>query len=39
MFRPVHVTPLEGYRLHVRFADGVEGNLDLSKQSLADASG
>ena len=26
----VHVSPLLGYRLHVRFADGTEGEVDAS---------
>ena len=32
MVRPVKVEPLTGYRLHVRYADGVEGIIDLSEQ-------
>ena len=32
MVRPVKVEPLKGYRLRVRYADGVEGIIDLSKQ-------
>jgi hypothetical protein len=30
MFRPVEVTPLPGYKLHLRYADGVAGDVDLS---------
>lgn len=30
MFKPINVTPLQGYKLYVRFVDGVEGNVDLS---------
>jgi len=30
MFKPVKVTPLPGYAIHVRYADGVEGDVDLS---------
>jgi hypothetical protein len=30
MFKPTAVTPLDGYKLHLRFADGVEGTVDLS---------
>ena len=30
MFRPAEVRPLPGYRLWVRFTDGVEGVVDLS---------
>jgi hypothetical protein len=29
MFRPVEVKALSGYRLWVRFSDGVEGEIDL----------
>jgi Protein of unknown function (DUF2442) len=32
MRRPVKVEPLSGYRLRVRYADGVEGIIDLSDQ-------
>jgi hypothetical protein len=32
MVRPVKVEPLNGYRLRVRYADGLEGIIDLSKQ-------
>src|SRR5438093_4832587 len=32
MVRPVTVEPLSGYRLRVRYADGVEGIIDLSDQ-------
>jgi hypothetical protein len=30
MFKPVDVKPLAGYKLHLRYADGVEGDVDLS---------
>lgn len=30
MFRPIEVKPLPGYRLHVRYSDGVAGEVDLS---------
>jgi hypothetical protein len=30
MFKPVKVTPLPGYKLRLRYADGVEGEVDLS---------
>lgn len=30
MFRPIAVRALPGYRLWVRYADGVEGEVDLS---------
>ena len=30
MVKPVDVTPLPGYRLRLRYADGVEGEVDLS---------
>lgn len=30
VLRPTDVKPLSGYRLHVRYADGVEGEVDLS---------
>lgn len=30
MFRPVHVEALPGFRLRVRYSDGVEGEVDLS---------
>ena len=30
MFKPVDVKPLPGYRLHIRYSDGVEGEADLS---------
>ncbi len=30
MFKPVQVKVLSGYRLWVKFADGVEGEADLS---------
>jgi hypothetical protein len=32
MVRPIKVEPLSGYRLRVRYADGVEGIIDLSDQ-------
>jgi len=32
MVRPVTVEPLRGYRLRLRYADGVEGIIDLSDQ-------
>ena len=32
MVRPVKVEPLSEYRLRVRYADGVEGVIDLSDQ-------
>lgn len=32
MTRPVRIEPLSGYRLRVRYADGVEGIIDLSDQ-------
>lgn len=32
MQRVVSVTPLEGFRLHVVFSDGVEGEVDLSER-------
>ncbi len=32
MCRVLSVTPLHGYRLHVTFADGVEGEVDLSER-------
>jgi uncharacterized protein DUF2442 len=32
MVRPVKVEPLSGYRLRLRYADGVEGIIDLSDQ-------
>ena len=31
MFRPTHVKPLPGYKLHIRYTDGVEGDVDLSE--------
>jgi hypothetical protein len=31
MFQPVYVTPMPGYRLQLRYADGVEGEVDLSR--------
>lgn len=31
IFRPTHVKPLPGYQLHIRYADGVEGDVDLSE--------
>lgn len=30
MYMPVDVTPLPGHRLRLRYADGVEGEVDLS---------
>lgn len=30
MFKPVAVTPLPDYKLRIRYADGVEGEVDLS---------
>jgi len=30
MYRVVAVSPLDGYRLHVEFEDGIEGEVDLS---------
>lgn len=30
MFKPVEVTALDGYKLHIRYEDGVEGDVDLS---------
>lgn len=30
MFKPIDVTPLPGYKLRLRYADGVEGDVDLS---------
>lgn len=30
MYRVVTVNPLDGYRLHVVFEDGIEGEVDLS---------
>ncbi|MGH7194012.1 MAG: DUF2442 domain-containing protein [Candidatus Saccharimonadales bacterium] len=30
MFKPIEVRPLPGYRLHLRYADGVEGEVDVS---------
>ena len=32
MVRPIKVEPLSRYRLRVRYADGVEGIIDLSEQ-------
>ncbi len=32
MWRAISVTPLPGYRIHVVFADGVEGEVDLSER-------
>ena len=32
MKRPVKVEPLSGYRLRLRYADGVEGIIDVSDQ-------
>ena len=30
MCRPTDVKPLPGYKLHIRYSDGVEGDADLS---------
>ena len=30
MYRVTAVSPLDGYRLHVAFEDGIEGEVDLS---------
>ena len=30
MFRPVDIMPLTAYKLHIRYEDGVEGEIDLS---------
>lgn len=30
MFKPIEVTPLPGYRLRLRYEDGIEGEVDLS---------
>jgi Protein of unknown function (DUF2442) len=30
MFKPIEVRPLSDYRVWIRFADGVEGEVDLS---------
>jgi hypothetical protein len=30
MFKPIAVKPLSGYRLWLRYADGTEGEVDLS---------
>lgn len=30
MYKPVEVRPLAGYRLYLRYADGVEGEVDVS---------
>jgi hypothetical protein len=32
MVRPIKVEPVSGYRLRIRYADGVEGIIDLSDQ-------
>lgn len=32
MCKVIRVQPLEGYRLHVEFADGVRGEIDLSNR-------
>ena len=29
MIHPVEVTPLEDYRIHIKYEDGIEGELDL----------
>lgn len=31
MYKPVQATPLPGYRLRLRYQDGVEGEVDLSR--------
>lgn len=31
MFRPIEVRPLSGFRLHLRYDNGVEGEVDLSR--------
>ena len=31
MFEPIEVRPLPNFRLHLRYADGVEGEVDLSR--------
>ena len=31
MLKPVSVIPLPGCRLHLKYADGVEGEVDLSR--------
>ena len=30
MFKPTAVKPLPGYKLHISYTDGVEGDVDLS---------
>jgi Protein of unknown function (DUF2442) len=30
MFKPIEVRALPGYKIHVRYADGVSGEVDLS---------
>lgn len=30
MLRPMKITALPNYKLHIRYADGVEGDVDLS---------
>lgn len=30
MLKPVKVTPLQGFKIHICYADGVEGDVDLS---------
>lgn len=30
IFELAHIRPLPGFRLHLRYADGVEGDVDLS---------
>ncbi len=31
MFKPLKVTALPGYKIHIHYADGVEGDVDLSQ--------
>ena len=31
MIKPIEVKALKGYHLHLKFSDGVEGEVDLSK--------
>ncbi len=33
MIRPIDVKALDGYRIWIKFEDGVEGELDLSRHS------
>jgi hypothetical protein len=30
MLKPIEVTPLPGYRLHIRYSDGEEGTVNLA---------